>query len=124
MRTSGHGERCFAIFSASELRSANGTALAWEGSDSGGGSAVHAWNVSLPRLSFTASESEMEAHAMLVRARRTEGSLGGPLNLFFGPVLGRDTLDVMRWVIAGAEGGPSYADRIALEPSDPSSCYV
>ena len=74
--------------------------------------------------SFTPSVDVKSTNAVMVRARRTEGSLGGPLPLFFGPLIDNATLELTRWAIAVAEGGPAYADIISLEEDDPSAFYI
>ena len=73
---------------------------------------------------FTPSTDRMVANAVLVTARRTTGSDAGPLPLFFGPIFGKATSEVSRFAIAFAEGGPAYADIIALDPDDPHAFYL
>jgi Flp pilus assembly protein TadG len=73
---------------------------------------------------FTPSTDRMEANAVLVNARRKTGSAAGPLPLFFGPIFGKATSEVSRFAIAYAEGGPAYADIIALDPDDPHAFYL
>lgn len=73
---------------------------------------------------FTPSIEANSTNAVMVRARRTEGSLGGPLPLFFGPLFNNASLELTRWAIAVAEGGPAESDLIALNPSDPQSFYI
>jgi hypothetical protein len=64
------------------------------------------------------------ANAVRVLARRNQGSRGGPLPLFFGPIFGKKTANVARFAVAVAEGDPGYADIVALNSHDPSSFYV
>jgi Flp pilus assembly protein TadG len=54
-------------------------------------------------------------NAMMVVARRTETSLGGPVPLTFGPIVSVDTSNVARYAIAMASGGTG-AGIIALAP--------
>ena len=74
--------------------------------------------------SFTPSTEVKTTNAVMVRARRTAGSLNGPLPLFLGPLINNDSLELTRWAIAVAEGGPAYADIISLDPDDPSAFYI
>jgi hypothetical protein len=73
---------------------------------------------------FTPSTDRMKANAVHVTARRKTGSEGGPLPLFFGPIFGKATAEVSRFAIAYAEGGPAFADIIALDPDDPSAFHL
>ena len=73
---------------------------------------------------FTPSTDVKTTNAIMVRARRTEDSLSGPLPLFFGPLIDNPSLELTRWAIAVAEGGPAYADIISLDPDDPSAFYI
>ncbi|MDQ3441761.1 MAG: pilus assembly protein TadG-related protein [Planctomycetota bacterium] len=73
---------------------------------------------------FTPSTEVKTTNAVMVRARRTEGSVGGPLPLFFGPLFDNASLELTRWAIAVAEGGPAYADIISLDPDDKAAFYV
>jgi hypothetical protein len=72
---------------------------------------------------FTATD-QANANAVYVLARRNEGAKAGALPLFFGPIFGKDTADVVRFAIAVAEGGPNYASVIALNPSDPKTFHL
>src|SRR5688572_794414 len=74
--------------------------------------------------SFTPSTDVKTTNAIMVRARRTEGSLNGPLPLFLGPLINNDSLELTRWAIAVAEGGPAYADIISLDPDDKAAFYI
>jgi len=73
---------------------------------------------------FTATLDRSQANAVEVVARRTNGSTGGPLPLFFGPIFGKRNADVWRYAIAVALGGPADASVIALNNKDPQSFYV
>ena len=73
---------------------------------------------------FTPSTDVKTTNAVLVHARRTEDSVAGPLPLFFGPLIDNPSLELTRWTIAVAEGGPAYADIISLDPDDPSAFYI
>jgi hypothetical protein len=72
---------------------------------------------------FTSTD-QANANAVYVLARRNEGAKAGALPLFFGPIFGKDTADVVRFAIAVAEGGPNYASVIALNPSDPKTFHL
>jgi len=74
--------------------------------------------------SFAPSTDRFQTNAVRVRARRETGSVRGPLSLFFGPIFGRDSVDVARFAIAFAEGGPAHSDIIALNLRDPMSFYL
>jgi len=64
---------------------------------------------------FTAT---MQTHnALKIVARRTEGSLGGPIALVFGPVANVYTADISRYAIAKASGGTG-AGLIALSEDE------
>jgi hypothetical protein len=73
---------------------------------------------------FTPSDDAMEANAVMVSAKRTEGSPNGPLSLIWGRIFGFNQTQFSRWAIAVAEGGPQYADIIALNDRDPQSFYI
>ena len=73
---------------------------------------------------FTPSTDKMKANAVMVNAKRTEGSMNGPLPLVWGGIFGINATQFSRWGIAVADGGPQYADIIALNDSDPQSFYI
>lgn len=73
---------------------------------------------------FTPTTDPLAANAVRAVARRTTGSVGGPLPLFFGPIFGKAAAEVARYGIAFAEGGPVYADIIALDPDAPHAFYM
>ncbi len=73
---------------------------------------------------FTPTDDPQVANAVRVVARRTTGSLAGPLHLIFGPIFGKDTAEVCRYAIAVAMGGPAQNSVIALNSKDPKSFYV
>ena len=63
------------------------------------------------------------ANAVKVVARRTEGSLNGPLGLFFGPVFGVTTVDISRHAIAMIGGGTG-AGIIALNRTERNALTI
>ncbi|MGB7157819.1 MAG: TadE family protein [Tepidisphaeraceae bacterium] len=73
---------------------------------------------------FTPSDEEGVANAVRVNARRTADSPNGPLALVWGRIFGFNSTQFSRWAIAVAEGGPRYADIIALNDRDPQSFYI
>jgi Flp pilus assembly protein TadG len=73
---------------------------------------------------FTPTEDHTQANAVRVVARRTQGSVGGPLPLLFGPIFQKNAADVWRTGTAVAIGGPAQASVIALNTKDPNSFYV
>ena len=56
-------------------------------------------------------------NALKVVARRTDSSLGGPVALNFGSIIGINTCNISNFAIAKAQGGTG-AGLIALEPND------
>jgi len=74
--------------------------------------------------SFTPSTDKMKANAVMVNAKRREGSPNGPLPLVWGGIFGVDSTEFSRWGIAVADGGPHYSDLIALNDDDPLSFYI
>src|SRR4051794_40106292 len=64
------------------------------------------------------------ANAVRVLARRNQGSLGGPVPLFFGPIFGKKTADVARFAVAVAEGDPGYADIVSLDPHKSPAFWI
>jgi Flp pilus assembly protein TadG len=73
---------------------------------------------------FTVTTNRQVANAVRVVARRTTGSAGGALPLFFGPMFGKNTAEVARYGIAVAVGGPADTSVIALNSSDPKAFYI
>src|SRR5687767_625079 len=73
---------------------------------------------------FTATLDRQIANAVAVNARRTTGSANGPLPLIFGGIFGIDQAEITRWGIAVSDGGPTYADLIALNPTDRQTFYI
>ena len=73
---------------------------------------------------FTPSTDDMKANAVMVNAKRTAGSPNGPLPLVWGGIFGINSTQFSRWAIAVADGGPRYADIIALNDRDPQSFYI
>jgi Flp pilus assembly protein TadG len=72
------------------------------------------------REESTFTPSVTNANAVKVVARRTEGSLGGPLPLIFGPIFGVNTINVERVAIAMVGGGTG-AGLICLNETDDST---
>lgn len=56
-------------------------------------------------------------NAVKVVARRTDTSIGGPVPINFGPVVGVDTVDIERYAIAMTSGGTG-AGMICLRPDE------
>jgi Flp pilus assembly protein TadG len=77
-----------------------------------------------PTRTFTPSADETAANAVLVDAKRREGSPNGPLGLAWGGIFGINATEFSRWAIAVAEGGPHNADIIALNARDKQSFYI
>ena len=77
-----------------------------------------------PTKTFTVTTNSQVTNAVRVVARRTTGSAGGPLPLFFGPIFGKKTSEVARYGIAMALGGPAENSVIALNKTDPKSFYI
>lgn len=73
---------------------------------------------------FTASTDTQRANAVRVAARRTTGSVDGPLPLIFGPIFDKDTAEVERFGIAVAIGGPARDSVIALNEKEKNSFYL
>ena len=73
---------------------------------------------------FTPTIETGVANAVRVVARRTTGSAGGPLPLFFGPIFDKDSAEVARYGVAVAEGAPGYSDIIALNAHEPHAFYL
>jgi Flp pilus assembly protein TadG len=73
---------------------------------------------------FTPTEDRTKANAVHVDAKRTEGSVNGPLPLVWGGLFGNDSAKFHRWAIAVAEGGPHNADIIALNRTEKQSFYL
>jgi len=78
----------------------------------------------LTAQTFTATTNRQITNAVKVIARRTNGSLGGPLPLLFGPIFNKKNADVARYGIAVAIGGPAENSVIALNSTDPKSFYI
>ena len=73
---------------------------------------------------FTPSSDKMKANAVMVNAKRTASSPNGALPLVWGGIFGIDSTQFSRWAIAVADGGPRYADIIALNDHDKESFKI
>lgn len=63
-------------------------------------------------------------NAVKVVARRTNESLGGPVSLIFGPVLGFDTTEIQRMAIAMTGGGTGKGMVVLAEPDQECALYI
>src|SRR5687768_13834278 len=74
---------------------------------------------------FTPTLDPLETNSVAVNARRVaDGGTHQPLPLIFGGIFGITSTDITRWSIAVANGGPTYADIIALNEEDRQSLYL
>ncbi len=65
----------------------------------------------------TFTVTTVAVNALKVVARRTDSSLGGPVALNFGPIIGINTCNISNYAIAKAQGGTG-AGLIALDSND------
>ena len=75
---------------------------------------------SFNRTTHTFTAGGSPTNAVWVQARRTSGSPGGPVSLFFGPMFGITTSNVSRTATA-MSGGTFSAGLVVLDPSRSSS---